>query len=91
MNEYADLMTEGVFRVLADHGVAGKFVEALRLRAESIIRNLPATPVENRPMAEGQAIFCYELVDGAESAVKAKEAEAKADFAGDNPEDEPLV
>lgn len=91
MNEYVKVLTDEVLIPLVEHGIAENFVKALKLRAENIVRNLPATPVENRQMAEGQALFCLELADGAIAAIKAKEAEAKADFARDNPEEDSLV
>ena len=54
----------------------------MKKRAELTARKFPFTPSENRDVAMGQISICYEMVDGAKSALDAanpddKEAEAR--------------
>ena len=54
-----------------------EFIAAMQKRAELTTRQLPSLPVANRDMATGQISICYELADGAKSALDAAISEAK--------------
>lgn len=64
-------VSDEVFQILQITGHAKKFAEMMRLRAELTARSYAMTPKENREMAMGQISICYELADGATSALSA--------------------
>ena len=74
--EIGEIMAE-VYRALIECDRAYEFIAAMQKRAELTTRTLPATPVANRDKAFGQISICYELADGAKSALDAAIAEAK--------------
>ena len=74
--EIAEIMAQ-VYRALIECERAYEFIAAMQKRAELTTRTLPATPVANRDMAVGQISICYELADGAKSALDAAISEAK--------------
>ena len=69
---------EEVYYIIAATGRAKEFIEAMKKRAELAARTFVRTPAEYRDMAAGQISICYELADGAKSAL-----DAKASFATD--------
>ena len=80
-NEMRELMEE-FYYVLVATGRAPHFIEIMKKRAELTARKVPFTPSENRDVAMGQISICYELADGAKTALGAanpddKEAEAQ--------------
>ena len=79
-NEIRELMQE-FYYVLVAMGRAPQFIALMKKRAELTARKFPFTSPENRDVAMGQISICYEMVDGAKSALDAanpddKEAEA---------------
>ncbi len=76
-NSIGEVMEE-FYYVVAATGRAQQFIDAMKKRAEIAARTFVRTPAEYRDMAAGQISICYELADGAKSAL-----DAKASFATD--------
>ena len=76
-NSIGEAMEE-FYYVVAATGRAQQFIDAMKKRAEIAARTFVRTPAEYRDMAAGQISICYELADGAKSAL-----DAKASFATD--------
>ena len=76
-NSMGEVMEE-FYYVVAATGRAQQFIDAMKKRAEIAARTFVRTPAEYRDMAAGQISICYELADGAKSAL-----DAKASFATD--------
>ena len=76
-NSIGEVMEE-FYYVVAATGHAQQFIDAMKKRAEIAARTFVRTPAEYRDMAAGQISICYELADGAKSAL-----DAKASFATD--------
>ena len=74
--EVREIMME-VYRTLIECDKAYEFIAAMQKRAELTTRQLPSLPTANRDMATGQISICYELADGAKSALDAAISEAK--------------
>lgn len=70
-NSVSEIMEE-FFYVVAATGRAEKFIEAMKKRAEIATRSVLHLAPEFRDMAMGQISICYELADGAKSALAAK-------------------
>lgn len=76
MEEISEIMAE-VYRSLIENDRAYEFIAAMQKRAELTTRQLPSLPTANRDMATGQISICYELADGAKTALDAAISEAK--------------
>ena len=70
-NSIGEVMEE-FYYVVAATGRAQQFIDAMKKRAEIAARTFVRTPAEYRDMAAGQISICYELADGAKSALDAK-------------------
>jgi len=82
MNDYVQ-STERLFKSLKDRDALKEFCNAMRQRAMLVSRNIVSADDDNTMHAlRGQLSICFELADGAESALEAEKAKANADSAG---------